>query len=90
MQERRGFRLRLFLGAVPAALVGIVLVGAALRLVPVSPVAWLGLVSLFVAGGVAFAAAKKRWDVALAVILTVLALYMFIVWLTSNVVGNID
>lgn len=89
-QERRGFSLRLFLGAIVGALVGIFVLGAAARLVPVGPIARLGLVGLVVVGVAAFAAARKRWDIAIGVGATVLGLSVFFVWLASKVVGNID
>jgi hypothetical protein len=67
-----------------------VILGAATRFVPAGPVVRLGLVGLVVAGGVAVAAVKRRWDIAIAVAVSVVAFAIFIIWLTSNVVGNID
>jgi hypothetical protein len=85
-----GFTLKVFLGSIALAFIGIMVVGAAMRVVSISPLARLGVTGFFVAGGVAAAAAKKRWDVVLSVALTVVVLAAVVVWMTSSVVGTID
>ena len=84
------FSVRAFLLAVPLTIVGLMVVGAATRLMPIGPVGGMGVVGVAAAAGVGFTALKKRWDVALAIVMTLIALSVFFIWLTSRVGGTID